>query len=254
MYGKEGDNSKEKKQWGVIEKYKERMVKMKELEKELPIMTEEERLERQRQEFKYQQNLLELCRTFQLMGYEKSDIFEGLRSLRFEVSEDQTDFYCNFIEEHKSQSIREINADLWRFLWEIEPPEMPVEPEQEEKPYPREAVSSYMCQIVVLNLLIDRIDYLRSVLNAGCFKMTHFIDVGYDTKYVETMKRIIEENPEMHTRDIARRVYHELYVVAKHMCGFFYSIDKRDFWSLRDTCRREWKNRAKLIRGGQRDE
>ncbi len=218
------------------------------------MLTEEERLEHQRQEFKYQQNLLELCRTFMLMGYEKSDIFEAIKALRYEVSETQIEFYCDYINDRKdTKTIQEINADLWRFLWELEPPEMPAEPEQEpkqEEKYPREAVSSYMCQIVVLNLLIDRIDYLRSVLNAGCFKMTDFIDVGYDTKYVETMKKVIEENPQMHTRDIARRVYHTLYVDAKHMCGFFYSIDKRDFWDLRDACRREWKNRTALIRGG----
>lgn len=221
---------------------------------EEPMLTEEERLERQRQEFKYQQNLLELCRTFQLMGYEKKDIFESIKALRYEVSETQIEFYCDYINDRKLKSTQDINRDLWHFLWELDPPPMPEPEPKQEKKYPKEAVSSYMCQIVVLNLLIDRIDYLRSVLNAGCFKMTHFIDAGYDTKYVETMKRVIEENPEMHTRDIARRVYHELYIDAKHMCGFFYSIDKRDFWSLRDTCRREWKNRTKLIKGGQRDE
>ncbi len=226
---------------------------MKERKEIEPMLTEEERLERQRQEFKYQQNLLELCRTFMLMGYSQNDTFEAVRALHYEVSETQIAFYCDYINDRKGKlTIREINEELWKFLWEIEPPPMPQEPEpKQEKTYPKEAVSSYMCQIVVLNLLIDRIDYLRSVLNAECFKMTHFIDAGYDTKYVETMKRVIEENPEMHTRDIARRVYHELYIDAKHMCGFFYSIDKRDFWSLRDTCRREWKNRTALIKGGQ---
>lgn len=227
---------------------------MKERKEIEPMLTEEERLERQRQEFKHQQNLLELCRTFMLMGYEKKDIFESIKALKYTVAQEQIDFYCEYINDRKLKTIQEINEELWKFLWELEPPEMPEESEPEEKPYPKEAVSSYMCQIVVLNLLIDRIDYLRSVLNAGCFKMTDFIDVGYDTKYVETMKKVIEENPQMHTRDIARRVYHTLYIDAKHMCGYFYSIDKRDFWNLRDTCRREWKNRTKLIKGGQRDE
>ena len=154
---------------------------------EAPIMTEEEREERIRQEYKYQQDLLELVRTFMLMGYSWSDIFEAVKSLHYAVAKEQIDFYCGYIEERKLKTIQEINAELFKFLWELDPPEMPEPESKAEKQYQKEAVSSYMCRIVVLNLLKDRIEYLQSVLSAGCFKMTDFINVGYDTKYVETM-------------------------------------------------------------------
>lgn len=223
------------------------MRKIKEAKKELPVMTEEEREERIRQEYKYQQDLLELCKTFLLMGYERSDIFEALKSLKYEVAETQVDFYCEYITDRPQETIQEINANLWKFLWEIEPPEMPEPEPKPEKQYQEEAVSSYMCRIVVLNLLVDRIDYLKSVLKAGCFKMADFISVGYDACYVQTMKTAIEENPGKHSRDIAKEVYRILYQEAKHMEGYIYSIDKRDFWSMIEVCRREWKNRRELI-------
>lgn len=227
------------------------MRKIKESKKELPIMTEAEREERIRQEYKYQQDLLELVRTFLLMGYERADIFEALRSLKYEVAETQIDFYCEYISDRKMKTIQEINAELFHFLWEIEPPELPEPEPKQEKQYQKEAVSSYMCRIVVLNLLVDRIDYLKSVLNAGCFKMTDFISVGYDACYVETMKRAIEENTGEHSRDVAKEVYKILYQEAKHMEGYIYSIDKRDFWTMLETCKREWKNRKELIKGGR---
>ena len=63
---------------------------------EAPIMTEEEREERIRQEYKYQQDLLELVRTFMLMGYSWSDIFEAVKSLHYAVAKEQIDFYCGY--------------------------------------------------------------------------------------------------------------------------------------------------------------
>lgn len=210
------------------------------------LLTEEERQERVQQKFKYQQDLLELVRTFMLMGYEKSDIFSALRSLRYEVAETQIEFYCEYINDRKDKlTIREINEELWKFLWEIDPPEIPEPEPKPEKQYPKEAVSSYMCRIVVLNLLVDRIDYLKSVLRANCFEMTHFISAGYDACYVETMKKAIEDSPERHSRDIAKQVYQELYVDAKHMDGFIYSIDKLDFWGMIHASRDKWQNARK---------
>lgn len=217
------------------------------MEEELKLLTEEERQERILQQYEYQLNLLEHVRTFMLMGYETPDIYEVLKSLRFTVSREQIDFFCEYINDRKKQTIQEINAELFKFLYEIDPPEMwKPEPESEpKKQFEKEAVSSYMCRIVVLNLLVDRIDYLKSVLKAGGFDMVHFINAGYDTCYVETMKQVIEENPKMHSRDIARRVYKILYRDAKHMEGFIYSIDKLDFWDMIHTCREKWQTARK---------
>lgn len=219
-------------------------------EMEVPLMSEEEKDERIRQEYKYQQNLLELVRTFMLMGYSRSDIFEAVKSLKYEVSETQIDFYCEFISDRKDKkTIQEINAELFRFLWEIEPPKLPEDPEP-EKPETRKPVESYLCRIVILNLLKDRVEYLISVLNAGHFEMTHFINAGYDTHYVETMKTIIEKNPEMHSRDIAKEVYRILYQEEKHKEGVLFSIDKIDFVGMFEACRDKYENRRKKYENG----
>lgn len=212
------------------------------------MMTEEEREQMMVQQFRHQLDMLTCINTFLLMGYDKDirGIYESMRALHYAVSEDQISFYCEYIESHKGESIKEINESLWRFLWETDPPELPEpEEESEEKPYRNRSVQSYMCRIVVLNLLVDRIDYLRSVLKANRFDIVHFINAGYDTCYVETMKQVIEDNPEMHSRDIARRVYKILYRDAKHMEGFIYSIDKLDFWNMIHTCREKWQTARK---------
>lgn len=221
-------------------------------------MTEEEREAMYRQQFQHQLDMLRSVNTFLLMGYgdDIRGIYESMRALHFAVSEDQIQFYCNYINDHKWQSIQEINENLWRFLWEMDPPELPEpeEEESEEKPYRKKSIQSYMCRIVVLNLLVDRIDYLRSVLKANRFEMTHFINAGYDACYVKTMKRVIEENLEVHSRDIARRVYRLLYQDAKHMDGFIYSIDKLDFWDMIHTCRDKWQTARKQYEEEERCE
>ncbi len=213
-------------------------------------MTEEERDAMMVQQFRHQLDMLTCINTFLLMGYDKDvrGIYESMRALHYAVSEDQISFYCNYIESRKDkhETIQETNEALWRFLWETDPPEMPVEEEEsKEILYRNRSVQSYMCRIVVLNLLVDRIDYLRSVLKAGRFEMVHFINAGYDTCYVETMKQVIEENPKMHSREIARRVYKILYHDALHMVGFFYSIDKLDFWGMIHACRDKWQTARK---------
>ncbi|MBQ8803235.1 MAG: hypothetical protein IJZ53_06365 [Tyzzerella sp.] len=222
------------------------------------MMTEEEREQMTRQQYLHQLDMLRTVNTFLLMGYGKDikGIYEGMKALHYICSEDQIDFYCEFIGTHKGETIQEINDALWRFLWETEPPEIP-EPEEEEsgeKPYRKKSIQSYMCRIVVLNLLVDRIDYLRSVMKANRFEMTHFINAGYDACYVKTMKRVIEENLEMHSRDIARRVYRLLYQDAKHMDGFIYSIDKLDFWDMIHTCRDKWQTARKQYEEEERCE
>lgn len=211
-------------------------------------MSEEEREAMYRQQYLHQLDMLRSVNTFLLMGYgsDIKGIYEGMRAMHYIVSEDQIGFYCEYIESH-SGTITEINDSLWTFLWDIPVPELPEpeEKESEEKPYRKKSIQSYMCRIVVLNLLVDRIDYLKSVLKANRFEMTHFINAGYDTCYVETMKQVIEENPEAHSRDIARRVYRILYQEAKHMEGFIYSIDKLDFWGMIHACREKWQEGRK---------
>lgn len=210
-------------------------------------MTEEEREQVVRQQYLHQLDMLRSVNTFLLMGYgsDIKGIYEGMRAMHYICSEDQIQFYCDFINSHKMQSISETNDALWQFLWEMPTPILPEPEPKPEKQYPKEAVSSYMCRIVVLNLLVDRIDYLKSVLNAGCFDMCHFINAGYDACYVETMKKAIEEDPKKHSRNIAQQVYQELYVEAKHMEGFIYSIDKLDFWDMIHTCREKWQEGRK---------
>ena len=206
------------------------------------LLTEEERQERIRQRYRSQLKTIETVRAFMLMGYSQKDIYDAMRSLHFIISEDQIEFYCNFIEGHTGQTIQEINDDLWRFLWEIEPPALPEPEPKPKKPDTRKPVEEYLCRIVILNLLKDRVEYLISVLNAGCFEMVHFINAGYDTHYVETMKTIIEKNPEMHSRDVAKEVYRILYQDEKHEDGVLFSIDKIDFIGMFEACREKCQN------------
>lgn len=199
------------------------------MEEELRILTEEERIEQIKQQHAYQLNVLEHVRTFMLMGYDTPDIYEALRSLRFTVSEDQLQFYRDFINDRRTKSIREINDELFKFLWEIEPPETAEEGKEDTEQTQEQPLEQYAMRVVFLNLLTDRIDFIASVLRQGKeLDKVAMVNLGYEPYYVETLMNIIEKNPEKTSREMAGEAYRILYQEAKHAEPFMYCVDRMD--------------------------
>ena len=203
---------------------------MKEIMEELRLLTEEEREEQIRQQHEYQLNVLEHVRTFMLMGYNTPDIYEALRALRFTVSEDQIEFYGDWINDRRMKNIREINDELFRFLWEEDPPKQePEEGKEDTTETQKQPVEQYAMRVVFLNLLTDRIDFIASVLRRGkeLDKMA-MVNLGYEPYYVETLVNIIEKNPEQTSREMAGEAYRVLYQAAEHTEPFMYCVDRMD--------------------------
>lgn len=199
-------------------------------------MTEEEREAMTVQQYQHQLDILRTVNTFLLMGYgsDIKGIYEGVRALHYICSEDQIAFYCEFINSHNNtgETIREINDALWRFLWETEPPsveeEKPVkEPEKKKKP-----IEEYAVWVVFNNLLIDRIAYLKSLMKNGYefgegWK-EHWVACGYDPYYIQTLRGIIENNPNATTREQAQEAYGILYQEKPHEPPYLYTCDRID--------------------------
>lgn len=193
-------------------------------------MTEEEREQQVKQQHEYQLNLLEHVRTFMLMGYDTKDIYEALRALHFTVSEDQLQFYRDWINDRRTRSIKEINDELFQFLYEIEPPKHEPEGEKEDTTETqKQPVEQYAMRVVFLNLLTDRIDFIASILRRGKeLDRMAMVNLGYEPYYVETLVNIIEKNPEKTSREMAGEAYRILYQETEHEESFMYCVDRMD--------------------------
>lgn len=200
-------------------------------------MTEEEREQMTRQQYLHQLDILRSVNTFLLMGYGKDikGIYEGMRALHYICSEDQVAFYCEFINSHNrdGETIREINDALWKFLWETEVPEIPDEKEPEKPKQNKEkSIEEYAVWVVFNNLLIDRIAYLKSLMKNGYefgegWK-EHWVACGYDPHYIQTLRGIIEDNPNATTREQAQEAYRILYQEKPHEPPYLYTCDRID--------------------------
>lgn len=208
------------------------------------MMTEEEREAMYLQQYQHQLDMLRCVNTFLLMGYEKDvkGIYEGMKAMHYAVSEDQLSFYCEYIESH-SGTIKEINDDLWRFLWETEPPEIPEETEPEKpKQNKKKSIEEYAVWVVFNNLLIDRIAYLKSLMNNGYTFgegwKEHWVNCGYDPYYIQTLRGIIEDMPNATTREQAQEAYRILYQEKPHEPPYLYTCDRIDIEGIMMESRR----------------
>ena len=196
---------------------------------ELKMLTEEEREKQIKQQHEYQLNLLEHVRTFMLMGYDTKDTYEALRALRFTVSEDQIGFYRDWINDRRMKNIREINDELFRFLWEEDPPVTASEGKEDTTETQKQSIEQYAMRVVFLNLLTDRIDFIASVLRRGKeLDKVAMVNLGYEPYYVEILVNIIEKNPEATSREMAGEAYRILYQEAEHAEPFMYCVDRMD--------------------------
>ncbi len=209
------------------------------------MMTEEEREAMNRQQYLHQLDMLRTVNTFLLMGYEKDvkGIYEGMRAMHYICSEDQVAFYCEFINNHKLQSIDKTNDALWRFLWETEPPEVEEEKEPEKpKQNKKKSIEEYAVWVVFNNLLIDRIAYLKSLMSNGYTFgegwKEHWVNCGYDPHYIQTLRGIIEDMPEATTREQAQEAYRILYQEKPHEPPFLYTCDRIDIEGIMKESRR----------------
>jgi hypothetical protein len=221
------------------------------------MMTEEEREAMTRQQYLHQLDMLRTVNTFLLMGYGKDikGIYEGMRALHYICSEDQIDFYCEFIGTHKGETIQEINDALWRFLWETEPPEIPEEKEPEKpKQNKKKSIEEYAVWVVFNNLLIDRIAYLKSLMKGGYTFgegwKEHWVNCGYDPYYIQTLRGIIEDNPNATTREQAQEAYRILYQEKPHEPPYLYTCDRIDI----EAVMRASRERTREILGKKMEE
>lgn len=212
------------------------------------MMTEEEREQMTRQQYLHQLDMLRTINTFLLMGYgsDVKGIYEGMRALHYIVSEDQVAFYCEFIGAHNNtggETIQEINDALWKFLWEMDPPEVEKETEEEKpKQNKKKSIEEYALWVVFNNLLIDRIAYLKSLMNNGYTFgegwKEHWVNCGYDPYYIQTLRGIIEDYPNATTREQAQEAYRILYQEKPHEPPYLYTCDRIDIEGIMKESRR----------------
>ncbi len=207
------------------------------MEDDKKVMTKEEQI----QQYKLLYDLInETICIKEAFGFSVQECTEALKSLRYDVVESQIEFYYNWLDDHKDKILQEVVDALWVYLFDIPVPEIPAETE-EEKERNRKPIESYMCAVVVKKLLCDRLDFMKSCGND--FDMSAWIWAGYSAYYIETMKRVVEENLDATTEQQASLCYDILYKTP-HTPGFLFSVDKIDILEMMQL-NRERIGRAK---------
>lgn len=213
-------------------------------------MTEEQREQALVRAFRRQRDYIEQCKVFRLMGYSVEDTHEAMVALHYPDADPQkTEFVCVWIDEHKNLTLDEMNAAMWKFLWEMEPPEIPKTEEgnedAESEQKKRLPIEEYACRVVFLNLLTDRIEYLRSLMRGGYafedgWKET-WVNCGYEPHYIMTLRAVIEEHPGEKSRELAQIAYKILYKEELRTfdgeSGFLYCCDRIDLEGMMKASR-----------------